>query len=299
MRTANAAGRGSSLNHQNILLRINMENIVERQSSMKQNKSGSTHQYKDWDITIHSNVKLSNPIMIEGMPGIGNVGKISMDILVEETKAKLVASFFSFNLPNSVFVNEKNLVDLPKIDMYYKRINNKDFLFLTGDVQPTTEASSYAFTEAVLDVLKQYGCNSIATLGGIGLATIPDAPRVYITGNDKLFVEEISKSLAKKNIKIEDKIYGMVGPIIGVSGLLLGVSKKYGIKSYSLLAETFGHPMYVGLKGSKAILNILNVYYKFGLKLDKLDKEILDLDRNGPEKDSQKYMPHSDVNYIG
>ncbi len=32
--------------------------------------------------------KLNNPILIEGLPGIGNVGKVAVDFLIEELKAK-------------------------------------------------------------------------------------------------------------------------------------------------------------------------------------------------------------------
>jgi proteasome assembly chaperone (PAC2) family protein len=59
--------------------------------------------------------------------------------------------FFSYDLPNSVFVNENNLVELPKIEMYHKKINGKDFLFLAGDVQPSSERASYVFSELILE----------------------------------------------------------------------------------------------------------------------------------------------------
>ena len=32
--------------------------------------------------------KLKNPTLIEGLPGIGNVGKIAADFIVDELKAK-------------------------------------------------------------------------------------------------------------------------------------------------------------------------------------------------------------------
>jgi uncharacterized protein (TIGR00162 family) len=261
----------------------------------------------EWEITKYSNQKIINPIIIEGMPGIGNVGKISMDILIEETKAKLLMSFFSKNLPNSVFVNEENLVDLPKMELYYKHIGTQDYLFLTGDVQPVNEHASYNFCEMIIQLLKEFNTKHLVTLGGIGLSTVPETPKIYITGNDKNFVQEITKSFTKQKFVYEPKIYGMVGPIMGISGLLLGMARKQNLKAYCLLAETFGHPVYVGLKGSKNILYILNKYYKLNINLDKLDKEIKKVDNpgenqntdSGSDKDSAKYKKYSDVNYIG
>ena len=264
-------------------------------------------RFPDWEVLSYKNTAIMKPILIEGMPGIGNVGKICMDLLIEETSADKIMSFFSYGLPNSVFVNEDNLVQLPQIVLYHKRIGGQDFLFLTGDVQPMTEKASYEFSELIIDLFRHFKGKYIVTLGGIGLSEIPENPKIFLTGNDKLFVEKISKSFDKKKLKHEKKIYGHVGPILGVSGLLLGISSKHDVPAFSLLAETFGHPIYVGLKGTKAILNILNTYFSIGLKFEKLDKEIKHIDNqmkgisNGDAEsgDSLKYKKFSDVNYIG
>ena len=144
----------------------------------------------EWETIEKNRVRIKNPILIEGMPGIGNVGKIAMDVLIEETKASVYMSFFSTSMPNSVFVNEENLIELPKIILYHKRIKNQDFLFLTGDVQPTTEQSSYLFCQMITDIFRELKGKHIVTLGGIGLNEIPENPKVYLTGNDKRFVEE-------------------------------------------------------------------------------------------------------------
>jgi uncharacterized protein (TIGR00162 family) len=263
----------------------------------------STKIINDWEIVEYSSPKIISPILIEGMPGIGNVGKIAMDILVEETKAVLIKSFYSKNLPNSVFVNEDNLVDLPKISLYYKRINSQDYFFLTGDVQPVTEYSSYTFSELIVEMFKSYNGKFMVTLGGIGLSNVPEHPKVYITGNDASFVLKTTSLFKLKNLPFESKIYGTVGPIIGISGLLLGISKKYSIPAYCLLAETLGHPVYVGLKGSRAILEILVKAYALNIDLVKLDKEIKQVNEpatmDKKDSDKSKYKKYSEVNYIG
>ena len=61
----------------------------------------------------------------------------------------------------------------------------------------------------------------------------------------------------KKSLLAEEDIFGVVSPIIGVSGILLGLGKKRGVKGISLLAETFYHPLYLGVKGAKEILQLL------------------------------------------
>ncbi|MBC8494871.1 PAC2 family protein [archaeon] len=242
-----------------------------------------------WKIEETKNLKFSNPVFIEGLPGLGNVGKIVVDIIVEELEATKIMDVFSHTLPNSVFVNEKNLVELPKIEVYHKNINGNDFLFLTGDVQPMDEVASYEFTEKMLDLIEKYKCQEIITLGGIGINEAPEFPKVFCTGNQGAFVKEFGK------YEVNTKLYGIVGPIIGVSGLLVGLSQKRNIKAASLLAETFGHPSYIGLRGAKEIIKVLNSKYGLGVPIKKIDEDIKHIDE---EDESEAATKHSTLNQL-
>ena len=263
----------------------------------KQNK------YNMWTVENIGTLKLTNPLLIEGMPGIGNVGKVVVDFLIEELKAQKLYDLFSYDLPNSVFVNEKNLVELPKIEIYGLKQNGQDYLFLTGDVQPLTEQSSYVFTQTIIDLLKKLDCKKVIALGGIGLNTIPQKPKVYITGNDNDFMKDF------QSLKLEKEVYGIVGPIVGVSGLLLGLGRKADIKGVSLLAETYGHPMYLGLRGAREILKKIIKKYEFKVNLKELDKEINELESeiksaeeffaSPKHKAVAKQQKYKDLTYIG
>ena len=213
--------------------------------------------------------KLEKPILIEGLPGIGNVGKVAVDFMIEELKAKKIYEFFSYTFPHSVFINEKNLVELPSIEIYYKRIEHNDLLLLSGDVQPIDEIGSYEFSDKVLDIAEEFGCSEIITLGGIGLHDIPKKPKVYCTANNSEIIKRY-----KSRVNVNEKLYGIVGPIVGVSGLLIGLAKKRRIDAISLLAETYGHPMYLGIKGAREILKILNKRLDLVIDIKKLDREI-------------------------
>ncbi len=255
-----------------------------------------------WKVNINKQFKCDSPIFIEGLPGIGNVGKIVVDYLIDLTNAKKIGTIWSKYLPNSVFVNEKNLVTLPKLELYYIRKNKQDFLFLTGDAQPSLESASYELTDLLLEIVNNYNCKNIITLGGIGLSEVPEDPQVFVTGNNKEFISEFKK------LGADPKLFGIVGPIIGVSGLLLGLSKNYKIKAASLLGETFGHPMYIGLKESKKILELLDKKYSFKLNLTELNEEIsimeeeLASDEEIPKSKSKKIKKlrkYQELGYIG
>ncbi len=214
--------------------------------------------------------RLDKPILIEGLPGIGNVGKVAVDFIVDELKAKKVYELFSYTFPHSVFVNENNLIELPSIEIYYKKMCGKnDLIFLVGDIQPIDEVSCYTFSEKILDLFERFNGKEIITLGGIGLENIPKKPRVFCTANSKDIIKRY-----KKSVKVQEKIHGVVGPIVGVSGLLLGLAAKRNIPAITFLAETYGHPMYLGIAGAREILKILNKKLGINIDLKYLDKEI-------------------------
>lgn len=254
---------------------------------------------------------LKSPVFIEGLPGIGNVGKLAADFLIEETKAKKIAEFTSFSFPHSVFINEDNLVELPVIEVYCKKFKNrkKDLLILAGDVQPIDEESCYEFSSKVLDMAREFGCSEIVTLGGIAMKSEPKNPSVFCTGNSKELITAYKKSIKNLN----NELYGVVGPIIGVSGVLLGLAGRKNMKAVSLLAETYGHPMYLGVKGTREILKVLNKRFNLNLNFKSIDKEMeaingefsqqkqklspADLQKNKAIKKLRKSC--NDVNYIG
>src|SRR3989344_8336636 len=236
-----------------------------------------------WNIAQFGKMpKLNKPVFIEGLPGIGNVGKIAVDFLIDELKATKLYEITSYTFPHSVFVNEDNLVELPIVEIFYKKLDGRqDLLLLGGDVQPIDEVSSYEFSEKMLDIVEKLDGAEVITLGGIGLGEIPKKPKVYCTANSKKIIQKYKSDL------VTNKLYGVVGPIVGVSGLLLGLASKRNIQAISFLAETYGHPMYLGIKGAKEILRVLDFNLKLKLDINKLDKEIKDIESELMKKTEQ------------
>ena len=230
---------------------------------------------------IGKSPSLNNPVFIEGLPGIGNVGKVAVDFLIDELKAKKLYEITSYTFPHSVFVNEDNLVELPIVEIFYKKCGKRDILLLGGDVQPIDEISSYEFSEKILDIVQKFNGKEVITLGGIGLADIPKKPKVYCTGNTKKIIDRYKSDLVSNNL------YGVVGPIVGVSGLLLGLASRRGIDAIAFLAETYGHPMYLGIKGAKEILKVIDKNLDLHIDINKLDREIKDIESEIMKKTEQ------------
>ncbi len=242
-----------------------------------------------WKVNEVSKIKAKKPILIEGLPGIGNVGKIVVDFLIDELETKKTHTFFSYSLPHTVFVNEDNLIDLPKIELY--EVKDKPIILLAGDVQPVDGESSFAFSDKIIDLCEKHKVTEIITLGGIGVGKPPEDPKVFCTGNSEDHIEKYTEETFVKS-----ELFGVVGPIIGVSGLLLGLSKRRDMPAVTLLAETYGHPLYSGTKGARKILQVLDDKLDLGVDIDNLeDEEQIDM-----EKLKQIPNPKNvDTSYIG
>lgn len=258
-----------------------------------------------WSIEQHGPLpKCKEGILIAGLPGIGNVGKMTVDFILEQIKAKKLCTFFSYSLPASVLVNEQHMVDLPNIALYHKKGNYrcKDLFILAGDAQPAEEHASYQLVEKILEIGEKVGVKEVITLGGIGLGNLPQAPKIYCTGNCKAIIDRYASPM------INRELYGVVGPIIGTTGLLLGLGKKKNIEGIALLAETLGHPMYLGIKGSKQLISVLNDSLKLNLDVSSFAKGIKDVDGelgNAAKKTSKELRKYKnalltkETSYIG
>ena len=282
-----------------------------------------------WKIrkVIKTMPKLKDPILIEGLPGIGNVGKVAVDFMIDELGAVKIMEFSSYSLPHSVFVNEDNLVELPRIELYYKKASDlknhglkklskqlskklskknkklllprRDFLFLSGDIQPTDEEASYDFSNTILNVFSQFKGKELITIGGIGLSEIPEKPKVFCTGTAKNTVKNFIHDTPASS-----KLYGVVGPIVGVTGLLVGLAQKRNMNAVCLLAETYAHPLYLGIKGSQEVLKILNKKLSLNLDLKSLNTEIKEVEQEIMKRTEQlqnvtKKESSGQVSYIG
>ena len=206
--------------------------------------------------------------------------------------------FHGISIPHSVFVNEKNLVELPRIELFHAKTKSRDILLLGGDVQPLSEESCYEFCDAVLALCTQLHCKDIIALGGIGLKQVPKKPKTYCTGADNATVKEFMKKTGVTN-----KLYGIVGPIVGVSGVLVGLSPEHKAHAVALLAETYGHPMYLGLKGARELLMVLSRYLNMKINLKLLDEDMAELEDEMMAREVlpkyRKFPGKGETSYIG
>ncbi len=257
----------------------------------------------DFKIIQHKKARLMNPVLIEALPGIGNVARIAGDYLIDTLKAKKIITIYSNTFPNSVFINKSSLIELPKMELYQWRDekNKRDLLILVGDAQPSNEKDSYFLSKKLFELAKELKAKQIITMGGIGLRVMPEKNVVHGAATEEYLVKKLQSLGA---VCDGNKTVGM---IFGAAGLLMAYAKLEKIPAISLLAETFGHPQHLGFKASKNILEILCDYLDIELDFTKINKEIAKIKKREKsiiDEDLKKSMEFQnlfkkDTRYIG
>ncbi len=105
-------------------------------------------------------VEAKNPILIEGLPGLGLVGKIAIRYLIKQLKAQKFAYLYSPHFPYFVLVNKKGDVRLLRGAFYYVKNPDgpNDVLLFTGDSQSQTIEGQYEIAEKCSSSPKNIMC---------------------------------------------------------------------------------------------------------------------------------------------
>jgi len=251
-------------------------------------------------IKVTEKVKLKNPILIEGLPGIGNVGRVAAGYLVGELKMKKFAELYSPYFLPLVILHQDSVAHLLKCEFYYYRGKKNDIVVLTGDTQSISSEGHYDVCNTILDFSKKIGVTEMITLGGFVAVQEIKEPRVIGAVNDKKLLKKYEK------YGIDFNKGHPVGSIVGASGLLLGLGNIMEIPSLCLMGETIGLPLITDPKAADKILQVLLKILDLKLDLGKLEKIIKEMEEkiNNTDKIHKEILesmpkPKDDVKYIG
>jgi uncharacterized protein len=189
------------------------------------------------------------PVMIEGLPGIGHVGKLVAEHMIQELGAVKIAEIHSIYFPPQVIIGENGVIRLCNNELYRYSGEKGCFLFLIGDFQSTSNEGHYLLSQVYVDIAQELGVKQIYTIGGYGVGHFIDTPRV-ITAVNK---DELSPLVLEAGGVFGDGEPG--GGIIGAAGLMLGISAPLGIKGICLMGETSGY--LVDPKSAALVLEVL------------------------------------------
>ena len=241
--------------------------------------------------------ELKEPVLIEGLPGVGNVGKLAVEHLIDVLALKPYARLYSRHLPPQVSVSEDGVVDLARHDLYYMKGHDggSDLLVLTGDYQGLTPEGQYILSLRTLELARDLSVSMIFTLGGFGLIRMVETPSVLgaVTHEDMI--------PAFKDLGVIFRRGEPGSGIIGASGLLLGMGKYFGIPGICLMGETSGY--FADPRSAGEILQILAGYFDLEIDLTKLEERAKQVDEitNKLKKDieASEQEERDDLRYFG
>jgi len=219
-------------------------------------------------------ITLRDPILVEGLPGVGNVGKLAADYLREQLGAKPLATIYSKFFPPQVYVGEDGIIRMVSNDLHYFRPTGagaRDLLILGGDYQGISPEGQYEITHRVLEFCHRLGVREVYTLAGFAQGRVIEKPRVLGAATSAARVD----AMRKAGVVFSKTDPG--GGLIGASGLFLGLGRLFEMEGVCLMGETSGY--FVDPRSAEAILRILTKVLGVTIDFTDLETKAKEIDR--------------------
>ncbi len=172
-------------------------------------------------------------LIMEAVPGVGNVGKIMIDALISKHPSRTIGWILHPDFPPHATLGEKGLIGPPRLEISTIMLpDGKTIVGITGIMQPMTASGQYEVAETILDLAKQ--CMAPQLLVLAGLASGPDCRAIHAICSS----EEVRRKLEGSDIRVsrDQPQQGM----IGMAGLVLSLSATEEVPAVGVVAETIG-----------------------------------------------------------
>lgn len=235
------------------------------------------------ELILHEKPK--RPTIIEGFPGVGYVGTITVEYMINHLDAKPIGLIFDENIPPVAMLYKDQTRRL--MEIYYAKKENIVFIHaITG-----IKGMEWDVADTILELAKTLNAKEIISLEGVVSPIDDQLSRVFVRSNDPKSEKEFIKMGIEK---LEN------GAVTGVTGALM--LKSEHVNSTFLFAETStGIP---DSRSSAELIKYLDTY--LGLKIDPkpLIKQAEDFESKLKELvklslDGNKTKEKDNLNYLG
>lgn len=218
------------------------------------------------EIELEREPEAENPVFIEGLAGIGHIGKTSVSYLAEHLDAEKIGELYSHHFPPYTIVNDDKTVDLLKNNIYeLTREDGRDLLIIEGNAQAQTPEGHFEVAEKILELVDDSDASEIITIGGYGTGDVVEDPKVF---------GAVSSTDVKEKYSDDGIVFDHdVGQIVGASGLLIGLGEERGYPGICLLGETPGF-LLSDPKATEAVLHVVEDILDLDLDYTELDKKV-------------------------
>jgi uncharacterized protein (TIGR00162 family) len=226
-------------------------------------------------ITELQRPRLKNPILVVGLPGVGNVGRIAAGYLIEELKATKFAELHSSHFMPFVMLQKGAAVHVLNNEFYYwraEKAGQRDLIIIVGDSQSVDPEGHYEIVETILPYVKSLGVTDVFTLAGLGVGQKKAAPKVVGVVNDMSVIKKY------KDAGMDFSAGDRVGTIVGAAGLLIGLGRQYGMDGVCVLGETSGVPLIPDPKAAEAVLRVLVRILKVKVDTSRIQKKVKEME---------------------
>jgi len=173
-------------------------------------------------VAEHRTIDLDSPVLVEGLPGVGLVGKLAADHLVEQLDMEYVASCHCEGLPKAAVYHENERDVLPPVRFYADE--DRDLLAMQSDV-PVSPSAAKDFATCVTGWLAE---NDVTPLYLSGLPEEKNGvPALYgVSTGDAGLLDDHDISTPSEN-----------GLISGPTGALLAEAGEQGLDALGLVVQ--------------------------------------------------------------
>jgi uncharacterized protein (TIGR00162 family) len=218
----------------------------------------------DIEIETLEAIEVEAPVLVEGLPGVGHVGKLAIEHLIDAGESTPVRRLYSTDLPPQVTVGEDGTTDLTAIEFTVVELDGTTLLAVTGDHQAGTTTGHYRIAEGILSVADDFGVERGFALGGVPTGDIDDDRSVLSAIN----ASDLRTSLTEAGAEFREG--EPAGGIVGVSGLLLGLGERRGLRAACLMGETSGY--LVDPTSASAVIEVLESVLEFSVDHEPLEE---------------------------
>lgn len=213
--------------------------------------------------------------LIEGFPGMGLIGTIVVEFLLEHLKFEQIGEFVYDELPPTVAIHKGELVH--PLAIFYNKKFNLVILHAIVDIN----GAEWNVAEQVSKLAQELGVKEIISLEGVVSEGIED---IYCFNNKKF--EELGAKPIGESV------------IMGVTASLLVREKNMSC----LFAET--HSSMPDSRAAAKIMEFLNKYFEFNidteplmLQADIFENKVKDMLKN--TKNAQSEATRKQLSYLG
>lgn len=177
-------------------------------------------------VEIHADVELDEPTLVEGMPGVGLVGKIATDHVISELSMEYFGSVRCPGLPKVAVYSSGSSRLFPPVRLYASE--EHDLVALRSDV-PVSPTEVSAFAECVSGWLEEQSAFPIYVSGSPADVSDDDDRAMYGVATG-----EAGRRLTGHGIEAP----GTDGVWSGPTGALLARAGEVGMDAVGLIVES-------------------------------------------------------------